>query len=222
MKGSVGMEFTRTVVIPCAGMGNRLGRGMPKALLEIEGKPLIIRQLELLDNESDIRVIVGYQAEKVIETVQKYRKDVNFAFNYDYKNTGAGASVVLGAYNAHEYILMLVGDLLVHPEDMKMLLGCQEEFICGGTVETDEPWLLQTYQSGEKELVRAFSKDAGNYEWSGIAQIKGEKIKMGTGYAFQLIEPYLPMEFMKIRTREIDTAHDYERAVDWVRNDFQE
>lgn len=216
------MEFARTVVILCAGMGNRLGLGIPKALVEIEGKPLVIRQLEQLDNEGDVRVVVGYQAEKVIETVQKYRKDIRFVFNYDYKNTGAGASVALAASEAQEYILMLVGDLLVHPDDMKTILACHEEFICGGAVETDDPWLLQTYQSGEKELVRAFSKDRGNYEWSGLAQIKSQKVKQDTGYAFQLIEPYLPMSFMKIRTREVDTTHDYERAVEWVRNGFQE
>ena len=222
MEGGAGVKFLRTVVIPCAGMGSRLGFGIPKALLEIEGKPLIIRQLEMLDAEDDIRVVVGYQAEKIMEIVRKYRRDVSFVFNYDYKSVGAGASVALGTYGAGEYVLMLVGDILVHPDDMKMILGCHEEFVCGGTVSTDDPWLLQTYQSGGKELVRTFSKDAGNYEWSGIAQIKSEKIQMGTGYAFQLIEPHLPMGFIKIRTREIDTIHDYERAAEWVRNHFQE
>lgn len=216
------MGTTRTVVIPCAGMGNRLGFGMPKALLEIEGKPLIIRQLEMLDTEEDVRVVVGYQAEKIMETVRKYREDVRFVFNHDYEHTGAGASVTLGARHANEYILMLCGDLLVHPEDMKRILARRDEFVCGGPVETDEPWLLQTYKEGEKELAKAFSKEVGNREWSGIAQIRGDKLQMGTGYAFQLIEPYLPIEFMEIRIREIDTPHDYERAAEWVRTGFQD
>ena len=37
-----------TVIISCAGMGTRLGIGMPKALVNVDGKPLIIRQLEML------------------------------------------------------------------------------------------------------------------------------------------------------------------------------
>ncbi len=36
------MEFSRTVIISCAGMGNRLGLGTTKALIDVAGKPLII------------------------------------------------------------------------------------------------------------------------------------------------------------------------------------
>ena len=38
-----------TVIICCAGMGTRLGIGTTKALIDIEGKPLIIRLLEQLN-----------------------------------------------------------------------------------------------------------------------------------------------------------------------------
>lgn len=51
--------------------------------------------------------------------------------------------------------------------------------------------------------------------------MKSDKIQKGMGHVFQLIEPYLPVEFMNIRTREIDTINDYERAVQWVRNGYQ-
>lgn len=215
------MVFSRTIIISCAGMGNRLGLSTTKALVEVEGKPLIVRHLEMLDKETDIRVVVGYQAEKVIETIRKYRNDVVFVFNHDFRNTGTGASVVLAARYANEYILSLDGDLLVHPDDMKIILDCQHEFVGGGPVETDDPWMLQTYEEKGKELVSAFSRCRGNYEWNGITQMKSDKIQKGMGHVFQLIEPYLPVEFMNIRTREIDTINDYERAVQWVRNGYQ-
>lgn len=57
-------------------MGTRLGIGTTKALIDIEGKPLILRQLELLKDFDDIRIVVGYQMEKVIEVVNNYRKDI--------------------------------------------------------------------------------------------------------------------------------------------------
>ena len=101
------MSFSRTIIISCAGMGNRLGLGTTKALVEVDGKPLIIRHLEYLKEESDIRVVVGYQAQKVIETVTAYRKDVLFVFNHDFRNTGTGSSVVLASKYANEYILSL-------------------------------------------------------------------------------------------------------------------
>ena len=216
------MQVSRTVIISCAGMGNRLGLGTTKALVEVEGKPLIMHHLEKLKDESDIRVVVGYQAEKVINVVRKYRKDVVFVFNHNYRETGTGASVALASQYANEYILSLDGDLIIHPDDMKKILECDHEFVSGGIPDTDEPWMLQTYKDDGKEFVSAFSKNIGNYEWNGITQMKSAKIKNGQGHVFQLIEPYLPIPFLKLRTREIDTVNDYERAVEWVRNNFRE
>ena len=216
------MQVSRTVIISCAGMGNRLGLGTTKALVEVEGKPLIMHHLEKLKDESDIRVVVGYQAEKVINVVRKYRKDVVFVFNHNYRETGTGASVALASQYANEYILSLDGDLIIHPDDMKKILECDHEFVSGGIPDTDEPWMLQTYKDDGKEFVSAFSKNIGNYEWNGITQMKSAKIKNGQGHVFQLIDPYLPIPFLELRTREIDTVNDYERAVEWVRNNFRE
>ena len=216
------MQVSRTVIISCAGMGNRLGLGTTKALVEVEGKPLIMHHLEKLKDESDIRVVVGYQAEKVINVVRKYRKDVVFVFNHNYRETGTGASVALASQYANEYILSLDGDLIIHPDDMKKILECDHEFVSGGIPDTDEPWMLQTYKDDGKEFVSAFSKNIGNYEWNGITQMKSAKIKNGQGHVFQLIEPYLPIPFLELRTRDIDTVNDYERAVEWVRNNFRE
>lgn len=216
------MGFSRTVVISCAGMGNRLGLGTTKALVEIDGKPLIVRHLEMLKNESDIRIVVGYQAERIIDVVRQYREDALFVFNHNYRETGTGASVALAARYANEYILSLDGDLLVHPDDMKKILDYKDEFVSGGCIGTDEPWMLQTCQKNGEEFVSGFSQNDGTYEWNGITQMKSDKITCGTGHVFQLIEPYLPVKFMKLRTREIDTINDYERAVNWVKGGFQD
>lgn len=214
------MGISRTVVISCAGMGNRLGLGTTKALVEIDGKPLIIRHLEMLQNEKDIRVVVGYQSKKVIEVVRAYRSDIMFVFNHQYRETGTGASVAAAARYAGEYILSLDGDLLVHPDDMKKILAYEGEFVGGGEPETDDPWMVQTYKEDGMEYASAFSHNEGSYEWNGITQMKSQKMLKGTGHVFQLIEPYLPVPFMKLRTREIDTINDYDRAVEWVKNGF--
>ncbi len=214
------MAVSRTVVISCAGTGNRLGLGMTKALIEVEGEPLIIRHLQMLKEEKDVRVVVGYQAERVIETVSSYRDDIVFVFNHHYRETGTGASVALAAKYANEYILSLDGDLLVHPEDMKKILAYEGEFVSGGIISTDDPWMLQTYRDGGEEFVSSFSRNVGEYEWNGITQIKSGKIQNGTGHVFQLLEPHLPLPFLNIRTREIDTINDYEHAVAWVKSGF--
>lgn len=215
------MKVSRTVIISCAGMGNRLGLGTTKALVEIEKKPLILRILEMLADEPDIRIVVGYQAEQVIKIVTAYRRDVTFVFNHNYRETGTGASVVLASRYANEYVLSLDGDLLIHPEDMEKILACGNEFVSGGTPGTDDPWMLQTCCKNGIEYVVGFTKDTGSYEWNGVAQMKSTKMQNGIGHVFQLIEPFLPLPFMELRTREIDTVNEYERAVIWVKNGFQ-
>ena len=96
------MKSNMTIIISCAGMGTRLGIGTTKALVDVAGKPLIIHQLEQLKDYDDIRVVVGYQAEKVIDVVKNYRDDISFAFNYDYKTTGTAASFSKGMVGARE------------------------------------------------------------------------------------------------------------------------
>lgn len=214
------MSISRTVIISCAGMGNRLGVGMTKALIEVDRKPLIIRHLEMLHEEKDIRIVVGFQSEKVIETVRKYREDVIFVFNHEYRHTGTGASVSMAAKFANEYIISLDGDLLVHPEDMKTILQYENEFICGTEPGTDDPWMVKAKKYGNNEVVESFSHESGDYEWTGIVQVKSDRINFGNGHVYQLLEPLLPMPLIKVRTKEIDTINDYEKAVEWVKRNY--
>ena len=117
------MIKNKTIIISCAGMGKRLGLGTTKALVEVAGEPLLMRTLKMLDDVEDVRVVVGYQAEKVIEAVNSYRKDVTFVFNRNYQTTGTGASVMLAVKNARDMIMTIDGDLLIHPSDMQDLLN---------------------------------------------------------------------------------------------------
>lgn len=106
------------------------------------GNPWIIRQLEMLQDCSDVRIIVGFQADKVIETVKSFRKDVMFAFNYDYRTTGTAASFSKGLTGARTYVVALDGDLLVWPDDLEWVLNAEEEVIGGTTPSTDNPVLM--------------------------------------------------------------------------------
>lgn len=213
------MKDNKTIIISCAGMGTRLGAGVPKAIVNVGDKPIIIRQLELLDDFEDVRVVVGFQADKVIEIVQKYRKDVMFCFNNDFRTTGTAASFSKGLINAKEYAVALDGDLLVHPEDLKNFLEKDEELIGGCTPGTDNPVLMTL---DDKERVIEFSREKGSLEWTGLAQIKTERLVHGTKHVYQMLEPLMPIKVMKIRTKEIDTMHDYDNAVRWIENGYGE
>ena len=212
------MSISKSVVISCAGMGKRLGIGTTKALVEVEGIPLIIRNLQMLDDVEDIRVVVGYQADRVINMVNTYRKDVTFVFNHNFMNNGTGASVSLASDYSNDYILTIDGDLLVHPEDMKMMLAEESEFVGVTTPGTDNPVLVDI----ENGMATGFSREHGTYEWTGVTQVHRDHLVKGEGHVYQLIEPHLPMKYLFLRTREIDTMHDYDNAVRWVRNGYED
>lgn len=208
-----------TVIISCAGMGTRLGIGMPKALVNVDGKPLIIRQLEMLQDCSDVRIIVGFQADKVIETVKSFRKDVMFAFNYDYRTTGTAASFSKGLTGARTYVVALDGDLLVRPDDLEWVLNAEEEVIGGTTPSTDNPVLMTL---DREHRVIEFSRERGQLEWTGLAKMRTDRLTPGTSHVYQMLEPLLPIRAVEIHTKEIDTVNDYENAVKWVRNHYRD
>ena len=76
------MPFAQSVIISCAGIGSRLGLATTKALININGKSLIRWQLEQFNDVEDVRVVVGFQAQDVIDEVLAYRKDVVFVYNH--------------------------------------------------------------------------------------------------------------------------------------------
>lgn len=138
------MSAIKSVVISCAGIGSRLGLGQTKALIRINGKSLIAWQLELLKEVNDIRVVIGYQANDIIEEILRYRKDVVFVYNHLYFETKTGASFFLGAQHGNELAIEWDGDLLVHPEDVKTILNTEGEFICYAEKSSDEAVYVQT------------------------------------------------------------------------------
>lgn len=214
------MRISKTVIISCAGVGSRLGLNTTKALIKIGDKTLIQRQLEMLEDVSDIRVVVGYQYDKVIEEVLNHRKDVLFVFNHNYKNTGTGASFSMACKYANEYVISLDGDLLIHPEDTKDILEAEGEFVCGFIPSTENPVYMSTTENKSRMYVNGFSREYGDLEWSGLVQIESKKVKFNKGHVYYIVEPFLPMEVKVIRAREIDTIEDYKNAVKWVENDY--
>lgn len=202
-----------TIIICCAGMGTRLGIGTTKALVNVCDKPIIIRQLELLKNYKDIRIVVGFQAEKVIEIVRKYRNDIMFVFNYDYETTGTAASASKALLGAKEYSIIMDGDLLVNEEDFNKFLTYDNECIAISNITSDEPVLVNVANN----KVVSFVKN-GEYEWPGLVKIKTNRLIKNNNHVYEMFLPLLPLESINVRTREIDTPDDYERAELWMQN----
>lgn len=200
-----------TVIICAAGMGTRLGIGTTKALVDISGTPLIIRQLDLLKEYDDIRIVVGFQAERLIEVVKKYRKDIMFVFNYQYETSGVADSLRKGLLATRNYIISIDGDILFNPDDFKVFTSCDEECLVVSDVSTAEPIMATV----ENEMAIKLSKVEGNMQWPGIVKIKSEKLKGKSPKVYDVLNEVLPLRVFKMRTREINTQEDYDRAIEW-------
>ena len=209
------MSSVKSVVISCAGFGSRLGLSTTKALLKIGGMSLIGWQLQLFRDVEDVRVVVGFQANEVIREVNKFRRDVIFVFNHNYFETNTGASFYLGARDGYEYALEYDGDLLVHPDDMQRLLNSDGEWIAYADKLSEDGVYVKTDEQGR---VLKFSRNEGDYEWTGPCCIKKDRLSFTSGHVYNQLEPYLPMKGIKIRACDIDTVEDYRHCQETVKS----
>ena len=210
MKQLIGeMGNNKSVVISCAGIGSRLGLGLTKALVQINGGSLISWQLRLFKDVEDLRLVIGFQGNEIIEEVRKYRDDVIFCFNHRYFETKTGASYYLGARHANQEIIEWDGDLLVHPDDVRMLLSTDGEWICYGDKTSEDAVLVHTNEKGE---VVDFSRESGDFEWTGPACMNKKNLTYCSQNVFNMFEPLCPMRGIKVRAYDIDTYNDYIRV----------
>ncbi len=200
---------SKSVVISCAGIGSRLGLGLTKALVQINGNSLISWQLKLFESVEDVRLVIGFQGGEIIEEVRKYRDDVIFCFNHRYFETKTGASYYLGARHANPETLEWDGDLLVHPDDVKMLLDTPGEFICYGDITSDDTVCVHVDEKGN---VLDFSREGGDYEWTGPACMDKKHLIYCSQNVYNMFEPLCPMRGIKVRAYDIDTYNDYVRV----------
>ena len=204
-------EFSneKSVVISCAGIGSRLGLGLTKALVQINESSLISWQLKLFKEVEDLRIVIGFQGGEIINEVRKYRDDVIFCYNHRYFETKTGASYYLGARHANLETIEWDGDLLVHPDDVKMLLQTPGEYICYSDKTSEDTVFVHTNENGD---VLNFSRESGDYEWTGPACMNKKHLMFSSQNVFNMFEPLCPMRGIKVRAYDIDTYNDYLRV----------
>jgi choline kinase len=210
------------VVVNCAGEGRRLGLGKTKALVSVLGQPLISWHLRMLRDVDDVVVVVGHQAEDVIDVVSGSRPDAVFAFNHDYSTTGTAASLVLGAHGAPGDIISLDGDLLVHPEDFRGFVESRDPCLGVAPANTTDAVIAHVEDRSGAPAVTSFSRQGPGLEWTGLLRIPSRVLHEARGdatahgHVYELLTPHLPLAGRHVRAREIDTPDDYDRAVEWI------
>lgn len=211
-----------TVIICCAGMGTRLGIGTTKALIDIDGKPLIIRLLEKLDQYDDIRIVVGFNYESVIKTVRSYRKDIMFVFNYDYKTTGTIESLRRALKCARDVVITLDGDIILNEKDFYKFLQYEKECVAIAKNVSNEPIYADVNKGKVTHLGKCKSVD--NFQWSGIAKIERDKLLEFEDeyHEYDLLNRFMPLDACIVNLKEVNTQEDYENALVWFKSNLKD
>lgn len=158
-------------IILAAGQGNRLSEfnpdARPKCLLEFGGKSLLSRQLDSLFHcgIQQATLVVGYEADQIIEHVGTLTSRPDVAFVYNPAYTDGSVLSLLAAQDAltsGATVLVLDADVLFHPQIMRILVDSSipdcylidRDFVAG-----DEPVKIAIQQGKMVEFRKKLPAD---------------------------------------------------------------
>ena len=112
-------------IILAAGSGLRLGqhtKDIPKALLDLNGKSILERQISLLRQHgiNEIFVVTGYQREQYI------MKNIEYIFNSRYVETEQLASMMVARTKIFDDVLVIFGDIVFDAQILQQILASND------------------------------------------------------------------------------------------------
>jgi len=207
------MPAVEHAVIAAAGLGSRLGHGKPKALVEVGGAPLIHHQLRLLAEVPDIRVVVGFNEQAVIDTVRAVRQDVVFVRNPAFRTTTTLTSYAMGAAHLKVNCLFMDADILFEPKSFAAFVrACvaEEKLVAVTKSKTTDAVFAHI---GNGSVERFSRSDWSQYEWANLCWLPPGYCEAGEGAVFERFERDLPIRCFEIEAYEVDTPEDLDAAV---------
>lgn len=162
--------------------------------------------------------LVGFDYERVIKTVQSYRKDIMFVFNYDYKTTGTIESLRRALKCARDIVITLDGDVILNEKDFQYFLQYENECIAVAQNASNEPIFADVINGQVVHLEKYESE--GDFQWSGITKISRDKLlEFETErHEYDLLNRFMPLEACIVSLKEVNTQEDYESALSWFKN----
>lgn len=218
------MSAVGGAVIAAAGLGSRLGHGLPKCMVEVGGRTILSRLIEEVEQHTDrIHVVVGYREELVIQHCALNHRNVVLVRNTDFRNTQTIHSYRLGARGLPgPTTLFLDGDCILAPGSLGGFLSSAEgRTLVGFTTASSEHPVYATMADGSPgpEVVR-FSRDEPQaHEWASVLVAPPSVLEGHENFVYEALEPHLPLPAELIELAEVDTAADLdmaqEKAAEW-------
>lgn len=225
----------KTAVIMAAGLGSRFGcytELIPKGFVEIGGKPMVIRSIEILLACGIERIVIGtgYKQE-AFESLKNEYPQIETCFSPKYAETNSMYTL----YNAREIIgedsfLLLESDLVFEKKAIDSLLTCDAPDVMLITpvtkfqdqyyVEYDKNHILTTCSVNRDELdakgelvgLHKLSSDFYKMMCADYSRIVNDQPKLGYEYELvrmsQSISPVYILKVDGLKWYEIDDEAD--------------
>ena len=208
------------VLIAAAGIGSRLGMNLPKALVEVNGRSLLERLLaDVLADERDVRLIVGFRADEVIACARRVRDDVIIVRNPSFRDTSVRHSFWLAARHIRRSCIVIDGDTLIDPRSYRAFrqrAASMDTLI--GVVPSSTTDAVFTRLSDDGSHVTAFTRaEPQSHEWCGVAKLSPRLFDQKHDYVFQCIDAALPAPAHVLEIAEVDTQADLALAEAFAR-----
>ena len=149
----VNLTMIKVGLIPSAGEGIRaypMTTYIPKAMLEIAGKPLLLRNIEILRDQLNIReiyIIVGHLKQQIVDFCgdgSQFNVNINY-INCQEPTIGLARGILLAKNYIHEpFITILADELYIDSNhgEIQGLLNSDFAVICG-IKETQNPLMIK-------------------------------------------------------------------------------
>jgi len=212
------VQTVANAVIAAAGLGSRLGAGIPKCLIEIGGRTILTRLIEVLSPFIDnIHVVIGYREDMVVEHCARHHRQVALVRNPDYRTTTTAQSFALGAQHLSGKTLFLDGDLLLSGPSIAAFIeaAASHEILVGLTdAKSENAVFASGVRDGDTITLSGFSREvASPYEWANIVAGPKTLVDGATGYVFERLAEHLPLPGRILELSEVDTAADLQAAL---------
>lgn len=154
-------------IILAAGQGSRLKpltNNLPKCMVDLFGKPLIKRQIEVFHScgIKDISVITGYKKEKIV------LEDVYFFHNSEFNNTNMVETLFCAREKLFDDVIISYGDIIFQKNILHELISSPYDI----SVIVDKSWKKYWQKRFTNILTDAESMEMDN---DGFIQSIGQK-----------------------------------------------
>jgi choline kinase len=186
-------------------------------MIEVGGVPVLDRLLGILKPLiPDIRIVVGYREEMIIDHCSKYHRSIVIARNPDYRATNAAQSLSIGAPGISGKTLFIDGDMILSPSSLHRFLdqAVRHDHLVGVTqAKSENAVFAQIATSAAGAAVSGFSRSVRtNAEWANLVTGPSTLMDGAVGFIFERLESLLPLPCAHVELAEIDTPGDLEAA----------